>query len=134
MITQEELPIVAIPSMNNTHLEEMIIINKLDSAARNDKVEEVSKILKELLEHTRIHFFNEEKMMKESLFLDYEIHKSTHDRYIRELESTVKYFEKHKDTRAIYSHIEGNLTAWMINHVQTMDTIAAKFINKELLT
>ncbi len=128
MITQEQLPMVALPSMNDTHLEEILIINRLDTAARNDDIEAVSAILKELVEHTSIHFSDEEDMMEEALFPAYKMHKSEHDRHLNELRSIIKYFEKNKDTRAIYAYIEGGLTPWLIHHIKTMDTMTAQYV------
>lgn len=128
MITQEQLPMVAIPSMNDTHLEEIVIINKLETAARNNEIEEVSKILNELLEHTSIHFANEEEMMEEGLFPAYSTHKGEHDRHLNELKSLINYFEKNKDSKAIIAYLDGNLSLWLIHHIQTMDTITAKFL------
>jgi len=128
LITQEELPMVAMPSMNDTHLEEILIINRLDTAAKNDDVDAVSEILKELLEHTTIHFSDEEDMMEESLFPAFKMHKSEHDRHLHELKSVINYFDEHKDPRAISAYIKGNLTPWLINHIETMDTATAVFL------
>ena len=130
MITQEQLPMVAMPSMNDTHLEEILIINRLDNAARNDETEVVHEILNELLEHTAMHFFDEEDMMEEALFPAFKMHKSEHDRHLHELKSIIKYFEEHKDTNAIHAYIEGNLTPWLINHIKTMDTMTAMFLQQ----
>ena len=130
MITQEQLPMVAMPSMNDTHLEEILIINKLDNAASNSETEAVSEILNELLEHTSIHFFDEEDMMEETLFPAFKMHKSEHDRHLHELRSIIKYFEEHKDTKAIHAYIEGNLIPWLINHIETMDTMTAMFLEQ----
>ena len=116
---------VAIPSMNDTHLEEMLIINRLDTAARKNDTKAVSEILKELDEHTVIHFHDEEKLMEEALFQDYQMHKKVHDRHLHELKALRKYFELNKDTKAIYIYIEGSLTPWMTDHVKTMDTTMA---------
>lgn len=132
MTTQEQLPMVAIPSMNDTHLEEMIIINKLDAAISDSDVETIAKTLDELLEHTIIHFMNEEKIMEESLYPKYPAHKSEHDRHVQELKSLVKYFEKNKEPKAIYAYSKGNLTPWRIHHIETMDTAMA--IYSELAT
>ncbi len=128
MITQEQLPMVAIPSMNDTHLEEILIINRLESAAREHDTQAVRDILNELLEHTQMHFDDEEEMMEEALFPAYAMHKSEHDRHIHELKSVIKYFEERKDTIAISAYIEGNLTAWLIHHIETMDTMTAMFL------
>ena len=130
MITQEQLPMVAMPSMNDTHLEEILIINKLDNAAQNNETEAVREILNELLEHTAIHFFDEEDMMEEALFPAFKMHKSEHDRHLHELKSIIQYFEKHKDTNAIHAYIKGNLTPWLINHIETMDTVTAMFLQQ----
>lgn len=130
MITLEELPMVAIPSMNDTHLEETLIINRLDTAARNNEVEEVSKIIKELIEHTSMHFFDEEDIMEEALYPALTAHKAEHDRHLRELNSLLKYFEENGDTRAIYTHIEGNLARWTLHHVETMDTVMALYLEQ----
>jgi len=132
LIVQEELPMVVIPSMNDTHLEDMIIINRLDDAAKSENIDAVAQTLQELLDHTSIHFSDEEKLMKEAKFLDFNSHKSEHDRHLRELKSIIKYFQTHQDSKAIRAYIEGNLKSWMIHHVETMDASAAKFIQKEL--
>lgn len=129
MITQEQLPMVAMPSMNDTHLEEIMIINKLDTAARDKDIQAVHEILKELLEHTIIHFNNEETMMKEAQFPAYQMHKDEHDRHIHELRSVIKYFEEHKEPNAISAYIDGNLAAWLIHHIETMDTMTAMFLH-----
>ena len=128
MITQEQLPMVAMPSMNDTHLEEILIINRLETAANDNNTQAVADTLKELLEHTAIHFFDEEDMMEETLFPAFKMHKSEHDRHLHELKSVINYFEEHKDASAISAYIQGNLTPWLINHIETMDTMTAKFL------
>ena len=131
MMTQEQLPMVAVPSMNDTHLEEIIIVNKLDTAAKNNDVDAVSEILNELTEHTTTHFCGEEAMMQKAQFPAYDTHKAEHDRHLHELKALVKYFEKTKDPRAIATHIEGNLEKWLIHHIQTMDTVTAHFLAQQ---
>ncbi len=131
MITQEQLPMVAIPSMNDTHLEEILIINRLDAAARDGDTQAVHEILQELLEHTSMHFSDEEDMMEEALFPAFQKHKGEHDRHLHELKSVIKYFEEHKDTGAVSAYIEGGLTPWLIEHIKTMDTMTALFLQPE---
>ena len=121
---------VAKPSMNDTHLEEILIINKLENAAIESDTQAVAEILNELLEHTAMHFFDEEEMMEETLFPAFKMHKSEHDRHLHELKSVMRYFDEHKDTSAITAYIQGNLTPWLINHIETMDTMTAKFLEQ----
>jgi len=126
LIVQEELPMVAIPSMNDTHLEESLLINKLETSASSNDIESTLATLKELLAHTAMHFSTEESMMQEAKFLEYNSHKAEHDRHLSELEHIIKYFEGNKDTNAIMAYIKGNLKAWMLDHVKTMDTVMAE--------
>lgn len=132
MITQEQLPMVAISSMNDTHLEEMLIINKLEAAVKSNNIEEVAQLLKELREHTAIHYSNEEDIMEKALYPDLKTHKSEHDRHLQELGSLIKYFDKNRDTKAIAAYVEGNLIPWSLHHIETMDTTMAKFVEEGL--
>ncbi len=116
--------------MNDTHLEEMLIINRLDLAVKNNDIEAVSQILKELLDHTSTHFFDEEDMMKDVGYPAYQTHKSEHDRHLKELAHLIKYFDERRDTKAIAAYVDGNLISWMIDHVQTMDTMAAMYLQE----
>ena len=130
LMTQDQLPMVAIPSMNDTHLEEMLIINKLENAAKENDVKAVTEALKELHEHTAIHFFEEEDMMEEAVYPAFATHKAEHDRHLHELQSTIKYFEKNQDPKAITAYIEGGLSRWVIHHIQTMDAIMAQYLQE----
>ena len=134
MITHEQIPMLAIPSMNDTHLEETLIINKLDVAVSNNEIEAITEILKELLAHTSMHYLDEEDMMEETLFPDYKTHKKEHDRHLGELKSVMAYFEKNQDPRAIYAYIKGNLRPWILHHADTMDRMLALFLEEGATT
>lgn len=121
MITQEQLPMLKIAELNDMHLEEMLIINALESAARSRDIEGVAKSLEELYEHTKGHFAAEDAMMQEKKYEDFPAHKAEHDRHLHELESLIKYFEKHKEPNAVIAYIDGNLARWTLHHAQTMD-------------
>jgi len=130
LITQDQLPMVAIPSLNDTHLEEILIMNRLETAVKSNNIEAIPEILNALLEHTTMHFFDEEEMMEEALFPDLQVHKAEHDRHLRELKSLTEYFQKHQDPRAIAAYVEGNLVPWFIHHTQTMDSAMALFLKQ----
>ena len=134
MITQDQLPMLAIPSMNDTHLEETLIINKLDAAVSNNEVEAITAILKELLAHTALHYSDEENMMEEALFPEYKAHKKEHDRHLGEIQSVIEYFGKNQDPRAIYAYIEGGLASWILHHADTMDRALALFLEEGAAT
>lgn len=132
MMTQDQLPMVAMPSMNDTHLEDMLIINRLSSAVDKKDADAISSILAELIEHTIAHFSGEEEMMREKNFPPYPIHKAEHDRVLNELKSIAQQFnaglEEEKDFRLILAYVDGSLVPWLINHIETLDTVTAAFL------
>ncbi|MDA7816863.1 hemerythrin family protein [Sulfurimonas sp.] len=128
MITQDQLPMVLVPSMNDTHLEDMLLINKLDKVSKEGNVKVIKEVLQELLDHTTIHFTDEEKLMKEARFPAFTEHKSEHDRHLHELKALMKYFDTNRDPGAIIAYVKGGLTPWMTHHVKTMDTEMAVFL------
>ncbi|MEA1880061.1 MAG: hemerythrin family protein [Campylobacterota bacterium] len=130
MITQEQIPMLAIPSMNDTHLEESLIIKKISTAVDTSDLEAIFILLNELLVHTRLHYLSEEESMKETEYPDLEAHKKEHDRHLNEIQSVIAYFEKHQEPRAVYAYIEGNLTAWTHHHADTMDRTLALFLKE----
>ncbi|MDQ7044795.1 MAG: hemerythrin family protein [Sulfurimonas sp.] len=130
MMTQNDLAMLAIPALNDMHLEEILIINRLDKASRALEMDNTSAIMQELIDHTTLHFSTEDALMKEAGFPDYDTHKAEHDRHIHELKTWKKYFEKMKDPKAVWIHIEGNLEKWTQHHIQTMDTEMALFLEK----
>lgn len=126
LITQEQLPITKNPNMNDLHLEEVLIINRLDKAARGRDIQATSQILKELEAQTSKHFAYEEELMEEAAYPEYQAHKSEHDRHLGELRHLVKHFDTHHDTQAIFVYIEGYLAPWFIHHTETMDKAMAE--------
>lgn len=129
MITQDQLPMVAMPSMNNTHLEDIIMINKLSTAANSKDFELCVSTLNELVAHTEVHFSTEEEMMREKNFPPYPIHKKEHDRVLNELKSITKIFsEGEGDFNLITAYVDGSLAPWLVHHIETLDTVTAAFL------
>jgi len=130
MITQEQLPMVAMPSMNDTHLEDILIINRLLAAISAQNSDEVAAIFDELVAHTIGHFSGEEEMMREKMFPPYPVHKGEHDRALDELKLVAQKFHETKDLTFAQNYIEGTLIPWLINHIETLDTVTAMFLTQ----
>lgn len=129
MIAQEQLPMVAMPSMNDTHLEDVILINQLSSAAASKNFAATKIFLEELVEHTISHFSGEEAMMKEHNFPPFAIHKAEHDRVLKELSNITRIFsEGEGDFSLVTSYVDGSLIPWLLNHIETLDTVTAMFL------
>ncbi len=120
---------VAMPSMNDTHLEDIIIINKLSAAVENKDIDSINTIFDELIEHTIAHFEGEEAMMREKKFPPYPVHKGEHDRVLHELKSIAKNFrESDGDFLLVTAYVDGALVPWLIHHIETLDTVTAMFL------
>ncbi len=130
MITQDMLPMVAMPSMNDIHLEELIIINKISEAIEQKNIETLDALLEEMLAHTIEHFVFEEEMMREKQFPAYEIHKGEHDRVLGEFRQVITAWKKDRDLDILANYVNVILPSWMIQHIQTMDKVTAIFLTK----
>ncbi|MBL1244628.1 MAG: hemerythrin family protein [Sulfurimonas sp.] len=131
MITDSQLPMIPMPNLNDTHIEEMVIIKKLSEAALDDQVELVQKTLQELLKYMSLHFFDEEDLMEEALFPALHAHKSEHDKQLHLLQTIMKEFGKIKDVSLVISYVQDNLIPWIIRHIQTMDETMALYLQPE---
>lgn len=129
MIAEEQLPMVAMPSMNDTHLEDIILINQLSAAAQSRNIPATKIFLEELVEHSISHFSGEEAMMKEYNFPPYSVHKAEHDRVLKELNNVTRIFnEGEGDFSLVTSYVDGSLIPWLLNHIETLDTATAMFL------
>ena len=134
LINKKNLPLVAEDFMNDTHFEDVDIINELYEnviAYKNEKNEEKkSKVLKtyeKWYEHTVNHFKTEEDKMLEMNFPPYMMHQGEHESCLEKMRNILKYFDETNDEKALLEYLEKDLTNWLIIHIQTMDTVTAMF-------
>jgi hemerythrin len=134
LIKKEAIPAVALTEMNDVHYEEIVIINQLHdiviSGSDNDLISE--KLL-ELKDHTVAHFANEERLMQEHGFPPYPIHKYNHDMFLNEFALLVQNWESTKDTEPLKVFLETTLPEWLHNHISTLDTVTAMFLNEKIV-
>lgn len=128
MFFEDRLPLVAMPSMNDTHLEEVILINRIAEAIQKGDESRIGILLDELVEHTVAHFETEEAMMREKRFPPYLMHKGEHDRALNEMKMQVLSWKESHDNEALALYIGTTLPQWITQHVGTMDTVTANFL------
>ena len=132
ILSPEELPKVAVEDMNNIHTTELEILNSLYEAILNGNLEEVDRLLNEFIKDVEEHFSFEQNLMEKYNFFAYPMHKGEHDRVRMELDSLKKQWDKNKNPELIKAYIENHFVPWLINHVQTMDTVTAMFLSNFL--
>ncbi|MFT7880270.1 MAG: hemerythrin family protein [Sulfurimonas sp.] len=136
LLTIDQVNQIAVDEMQHTHEEEISMLNEIDALAsryENDKT--IRKALEEKLDayvtHVKEHFANEERLMRQYGFPPYQIHKAEHDNVLRELNGVVIRWKEHGDIDAIIAYLRQSVE-WIINHINTMDTMTAMFISQQL--
>ncbi|MGC9350626.1 MAG: bacteriohemerythrin [Sulfurovum sp.] len=135
LLTIDQVNQIAVDEMQHTHEEEIGMLNEIDAlASRYENDKGVRKALEERLDayvtHVEEHFTNEEQLMRQYGFPPYQIHKAEHDNVLRELNGVVIRWKEHGDIDAIIAYLRQSVE-WIINHINTMDTMTAMFISQQ---
>lgn len=128
------IPKVAVEKMNQVHDTEIEILNSLYDAIESYEkgevsLEEVEKLFEEFLKDVQEHFSFEQGLMEKYNFFAYPMHRGEHDRVLMELSQLKKKFEKEKNPSLIKNYLSQIFVPWIVNHVQTMDTVTAHFLS-----
>ena len=130
MIKQSALPLVSLDSMNDIHLEEIVILNRLLEQLNNkEKFELISESLEKLLEHMKEHFSSEETLMRESNYPSLQMHKADHDKVLNQTRYIEMEWRNRKDSEALREYLEDDVAMWLDQHIKAMDTPMADFIS-----
>jgi hemerythrin len=127
-----DYPQVELDFMNHDHAEFVELREALLAMlARKASPAEVDALLDRLLEHTRSHFAEENRLMQETGFPPYPMHKGEHDHVLDDMESRIARWKTGRDTKALSDWLEVGLVDWFVSHVSTMDFITARFVKAQ---
>jgi len=130
LIKENEIPRVALNDMNEVHDVETEIVNKLyDAIVKNEDAAEILKYFDEFLNDVINHFTFEQGLMERYNFFAYPMHRAEHDRVLYELKSLEKMLKEKGDIKTVKDYLENVFKPWIINHVQTMDTVIAIYLS-----
>ncbi len=125
----QDYPQVELAFMNRDHAEFVELRETLlVMLAHQGNPAEADALLDRLLEHTRRHFAEEERLMQETRFPPYPMHKGEHDRVLADMESHVARWKQERDITALSDWLEVGLVDWFVGHVSTMDFVTARYI------
>lgn len=128
MIDPQHLPMLRTASMNDTHFEAILLINKLSESIEQADVDEINRAFDALIEHTEAHYENEEAMMVEKGFPPYPAHKEEHDDSLQAMQNTAKQFREHEDVAAVKTYMEQEFIPFFLRHTETMDQVTSLFL------
>jgi hemerythrin len=124
-----DYPQVALDFMNRDHAAFVALRDKLlGLLSAQAPAAGVDTLLDELLEHTRHHFSEEERLMREMHFPPYPMHKGEHDHVLEDMADRVAGWKQTRDTASLRNWLEGEVGDWFANHVSTMDFVTARYI------
>jgi hemerythrin len=124
-----DYPLVALDFMNRDHAEFVDLRGKLLGLLTAQAPEtEVDRLLDELLEYTRRHFAEEERLMLETQFPAYHRHKGEHDNVLTNMSAQIEQWKQGCNTETLRAWLDGVVGDWFVNHVNTMDFVTAGFI------
>lgn len=127
-----DYPQVALDFMNRDHAEFVAMRRKLlDMIASQVQGNVVDNQLDELLAHTRHHFAEEERLMQESRFPPYAMHKSEHDHVLADMAAHIGLWKQDGDVTKLQDWLDQDVGVWFVTHVSTMDFVTAGFINAQ---
>jgi hemerythrin len=124
-----DYPQVALEFMNRDHAEFVAMRDRLlGLLSGKTPVTAVDKLLDELLEHTRHHFAEEERLMQATRFPPYAMHKGEHDNVVADMAAKIASWKRERNAAALREWLDRDVGDWFVKHVGSMDFVTAGYI------
>ncbi len=128
----ENIPSVCIGFMNQTHQEEVEVVNSLMemvksrlSGKQNDT--EILRQLMYWLEHTQAHFSRENELMRETGFPAFPVHSQEHEIALNRIQTVIDKWQENKDIELLQDFVFNLWPNWFVTHLNTMDKVTAEY-------
>ena len=133
LIDINKMTLVAVDSMNDTHREEVEMINAFYDKLKDKSISDstINEDLDEIVHHTIEHFTKEEKNMLKYSFPPFPMHKGEHDRFLSTMTDYLDKWKRTNDRTVLIDFLENILVDWFYNHVMTMDRMTAMFLSNQ---
>ena len=136
LIYAEQVEYMSVDAMQETHENEIKILNEIEKLATNYLVrkthkEELEAKLDEYVEHVHKHFANEEHLMQKYDFPSYDMHKTAHDMFLLDLEYAMRPWKTSGDMKKIINFIF-KTPEWILIHVNTVDAPTANYLASKM--
>ena len=130
-INPSDIPEVAVTFMQDTHMEEVAMLNALyvlfDKHRAGEETPELAAQLDAIVQHTHAHFERENEKMLALNFPPYPVHKQVHDEYLEQLDTVVNTWKETQDLAPVFTFFELTTPQWLNQHISTMDYVTANF-------
>jgi len=131
-LNPENIFLVDLNFMNQTHLEEVEMVNVLmkkitDQLSGQQNNSEISQLLAQWLQHTQVHFARENELMQETRFPAFSVHSEEHEIALYRMTTVIDAWELNKDIELVKDFVFTLWPNWFKAHVSTMDKMTAEF-------
>jgi len=136
LVYVEQVEHMSVEQMQQTHEDEIKILNEIDNLAisfdRGEATQdELEQKVNEYIEHVHEHFANEERLMQQYDFPSYDMHKTAHDMFLEELQHAIKYWKRYEDINKIINFVR-RTPEWIVLHVNSVDAPTADYLAKKM--
>ena len=131
-LNPENIYLVDLNFMNQTHFEEVEMVNALMeqvnarlSGEQNNIL--ISQQLAQWLQHTQAHFARENQLMQETGFPAFSIHSDEHNIALNRMQTVIDAWEQNEDIELLKDYVFTLWPNWFKAHISTMDKMTAEF-------
>lgn len=118
---------IGVEKIDGQHKKLVQHISDLQKALLTESTsKEIGTVIKFLVEYTKTHFADEEELMRQFDFPEYDKHKKLHGKLIQEVTDILMRLKKGKMVQA-YELIDF-LTEWLLTHIKYEDQKVGKFV------
>ena len=136
LLYAEQVEYLDVEEMQETHEEEIKILNEVESLATDyiinkTHLSELEVKLDEYIAHVKEHFSNEERLMRKYDFPSYEMHKTAHDMFLNDINYAIKQWKNSGDVKKVINFIFKS-PEWIVLHINTVDAPTATYIARKM--
>lgn len=124
-----KLYLVGVQKMDQQHQRLVQLMTQLNQSIQAGHGRQVIvPVLRELIDYTRTHFVDEEQLMLENDFPEYDAHKKDHDRFIQEVARDTREFLEGKSVPSM--KLMNFLAQWLVDHIMGYDKQLGRYLKE----
>ena len=136
LVYVEQVEHLDVDEMQETHEEEIKLLNEVEKLAiqygmDKSNLSQLEAKLDEYIDHVKVHFSNEERLMKKYDFPSYEMHKTAHDMFLDDINYAITQWKNFGDIKKIINFIYKS-PEWIVLHINTVDVPTSMYIAKKM--
>lgn len=136
LLYAEQVEYLDVEEMQETHEEEIKILNEVESLATDyiinkTNLSQLETKLDEYIAHVKEHFSNEERLMRKYDFPSYDMHKTAHDMFLTDISYAIKQWKNSGDVKKVINFIFKS-PEWIVLHINTVDAPTATYIARKM--